>query len=278
MRVRRGVAIAVIAVALVVSSVPVAFAHGRGDGWAWGRKHLNGPYRVSSPSVPGHRVTMGVAFESTGVVLPAFAADDASTTVAVQVYGSVDHERRVLLDTLPASLTTSPDASGTTYSVMITLPAAGEYSLVAVVSYEGTAVSASRARELKAVLPFRISKPSAARKVGVGESFDASVTITPVVPSDDPAVVVTFHVYQAGRHGRLSEVASVTAAPTGPVAEGTGYSVTLSLPSEGRYVLVAVLTKGGVVVGKSCGREVRVVAPPVAAPALPALRRTHHGR
>ena len=268
MRVSRTVLAGALAVSLVLSSATVAVAMGRGPGPVQppGRGRIVAPYNVTKPSVPREHVTMGVSFETTGLVMPAIAGDDASTTVSIQVFGPGRRMRPTLLQTVAAWLSPSADASATIYHASITLPAAGGYSLVAVVSKDGVVVSRSALRPVCAVLPYEISKLSiASSRVAIDTSFDATMVVTPAIPADSCAVV-TVYAYRYGAHGRASEVASVTAVPTGAVGAGTGYTATFSFSTPGTYTLVAVLTRGSVVVGKSCGREVRVFGAPVPRP------------
>ncbi len=276
MRVSRTMLAGVLVGSLVLSSATVAFAFGRGGGPGTSRGHDRGrgritaPYKVTKPSVPGERVTMGVSFETTGLVTPAIAADDASTTVSIHVFGAGRRMRPELLQTVAASLSPSADASSTIYEASITLPSAGEYFLVAVVSKDGAMVSRSALRPVRAVFPYRISRLSvASSKVATDTSFDATMVVTPAIPGDSSAVV-TVYAYRCGWRGGASEVASVTAIATGPLGDGTGYTATFSFATPGRYRLVAVLTQDGVVVGKSRPREVCVFGAPVAPP-LPAV-------
>ena len=279
MRVSRTVLAGALAVSLVLSSATVAFAMGRGGSQGGvadrGRGRIVVPYKVTKPSVPGDRVAMGVSFEATGLVLPSIAADDASTTVVVRVYGFGKRMRPMPLQTVAASLSPSADSSSTTYDASITLPKAGSYYLVAVVSKDGVAVSRSALRPVFAVLPYKISRLSVvSSRVATDTSFDATMVVTPVIAGDSSAVV-TVHAYRYDKRGRASEVASTTAAQTGPVGEGTGYSATFSFSTPGKYVLIAVLTRDGVVVGKSCGREIRIFGAPAPAPlAVAGVRRS----
>jgi hypothetical protein len=280
MRVSRTVLIASLAFALALASATVAFGYGFRPGAGGyggpGRGRIVAPYKVTKPSVPAEHVVMSVSFETTGLVKPPIAADDASTTVAIQVYGFGQRMRPVLLQTVPAALSPSPDTSATVYEAPITLPKAGAYFMVAVVSKDGVMVSRSARRPVFAMLPYKISKIRvASSRVATDTSFDATMVVTPAIPGDSSAIV-TVHAYRCGARGRASEVASVTAAPTGPVGAGTGYLATFSFSTPGKYTLVAVLTQGGVVVGKSQAREVRMFGAPVPAPVSAGRRSYRH--
>jgi hypothetical protein len=263
MRTCKLMAISVVSIALLLASVPAAFA-------APHVRHHPAPYRVSKPSVPAEHVTMGLSFETTGVLVPAIAADDTSTTVAIEVYGRTSHGRSILVATVPAALSASAD-TGTVYDAIVTLPAAGPYGLVAAVSLSGSVVARSAARPVFAMLPYRVSTPRlASGRVVAGTSFDATGVVVPSIAADDASTTVSILVMRVGRRGRLTQVDSVAAALTGPVGDGTGYDASITLSSAGRYVLVAVVMQDGVVVGRSGQRPVRVSA---SAPVTPASAR-----
>lgn len=256
MRRIRLVVVATVAAALVFSSVPLAMAGGRG--------HMRGhraAYRITKPAVVDTKVVMGVSFDATGVVGPSIAADDASTTVAIEVYGvPVRGHKRPLL-TVPAALSSSADI-GTLYAATLSLPAAGAYQLVAAVSLGGTVIARSAPRPMLAVLPYRVSKPGVeSRKVVTGASFDATGVISPAIAADDASTTVAIRIARVGRHGRLKEPTIVEAVLTGPVGDGTGYSASITLPAKGRYVLVALVVRDGVVLGRSGQREMKAYDP-----------------
>jgi hypothetical protein len=274
MRRIRCVAIAAVAVALVFSSVPAAFARQR-----HARQWSPPPFRITRPRLASDRVVMGVSFEATGLVLPAIAPDDASTTVAVEVYGPARHRITPLLDVVPATLAAASD-TGTVYDATLTLPDPGEFLLVAAVSQNGVVVARSAPREVRVVLPYKVSRPRIlSHKVDTGASFEASGVVLPAIAGDDASTTVAVLVLQRsrGRHPVLSQVASFDAVLTGPVGDGTGYSATVTLPTAGKYVLVAVVTRDGAVLGRSCETEMKardaVVAPPVSS-----LSIGHHRR
>jgi hypothetical protein len=260
MRARTVTMVAILSVALVFASAPAALARHSGFG---GR---SAPYRISKPSIPSAHVVMGVSFETTGVLTPTIQGDDTST-VSIRVFRLQDHRRPFLVDTVVAAISSSPDATGTAYDASITLPRAGAYALVAVVLRDGRAIASSAPRPVFAALPYQVSRPSVlSRRVTAGDSFDATGVVTPAIAADGTPSSVTVFVYRIGRHGRLSKVATATAGLTGAVGEGTGYSVTLSLPSAGTYVLVAVLSADDVVLGRSLRTTMRAVKPPVVLP------------
>jgi hypothetical protein len=264
MRRLKSVAVATVAIALVFSSVPLAFAGmhgGHGEG-RHGRQAA--PFSVTRPAVVSEKVVMGTSFDATGLVLPAIAADDTSTTVALQVYGRGDHGRPALIDSISAALSAATD-TGTVYSAAVTLPDAGEYTLVAAVSQNGVVVAQSRGREIDVVLPYAVSRPRVVTpKVVTGTAFDATGVVVPSIAADDASTTVSVLVMQVGRHHRQTQVASIDAALS--VADtGTAYTASITLPTAGKYVLVAVVMRDGVVLGRSRGREMRaadaVVAP-----------------
>jgi hypothetical protein len=264
MRKTKFAAIAVVAIALVFSSVPMAFAQ-HGDG----HRGRSAPYRVSRPHLADERVTMGVSFDATGVLTPAIAADDASTTVALEVYGPAGHGRPALLESVPAALSASPD-TGTVYAATLTLSDPGRYLVVAAVSRDGSVIARSKSSEVRIVLPYRLSKPRVvSSRVLTGTSFDATGVVVPAIAADDASTTVSVLVFQTGRRHSRAQVAEVAATLTGAVGGGTGYSASLTLPTAGEYVLVAVVMRDGVVLGRSPEREVR------AADVLPAPPRDH---
>jgi hypothetical protein len=248
-------AISAVSIALVLASAPAAFAapHGR-------QRVHPAPYRISRPSVVTDHVTMGVSFEATGVVVPAIAADDASTTVAIKVYGLPGRGLPKLVSTVPAALSAGV-TTGTAYDASVTLPGAGPYELVAVVSVDGSVVARSTARPLLSTLPYRISKPHlASGRVVAGVSFDATGVVVPAIAGDDASTTVSVLVMRVGRRQHLTRIATVGAALTGSVGTGTGYDASVTLSTAGRYVFVAVVMRDGVVLGRSGQRPVRAVA------------------
>lgn len=271
MRRLKVVAIAAVAVALVFSSVPIASAG------MFGRMRGHGaPYRITRPSVASAKVVMGTSFDATGALVPAIAADDASTTVAIEVYGKPVRGHRGPLMSVPAALAASPD-TGTTYAATLTLADAGEYQLVAAVSLDGTVIARSKPREIRVVLPYKVTKPRlVSPKVTAGESFDATGVVVPAIAADDASTTVAIRVLKVGRHGRLTAVDSVDAVLTGDVDSGTGYSASLTLADTGKYVLVAVVLRDGVVLGRSAARPVKV-RPAEPLPAASAVRHGHSG-
>jgi hypothetical protein len=238
--------------------------------------HAIPPYKVSKPKVASHKVAMGFSFETSGVVLPAIAVDDLATTVAVEVYSVPKHGRPVLVATVPAALSAGVEAE-TVYAAMVTLPEAGEYRLVAVVSRDGAVLARSKAREMHALLPYKVSKPRIAScEVETGVSFEASGVVLPAIATDDAVTKVSVLVFEVGRRHKLTQVASFDAVLTGPVGEGTGYSAAVTLPTDGKFVLVAVVTRDSVVLGRSGQRCVKSFTPLPVVPASPAESDRHH--
>lgn len=252
-------AISAVSVALVLASAPGALAAPRG------RQHVRpAPYRVSEPGVVTGHVTMGVSFEATGVVVPAIAADDTSTTVAIQVYGLPARGLPKLVSTVPAVLSAAV-TTGTVYDASVILPEAGPYELVAAVSYEGSVVARSAARPMVAVLPYKVSAPRVVTpRVAMGISFDATGVVVPAIAAEDTSTTVSVLVYQRRRANDLTLVDTFDAALTGDVVvgtgTGTGYDASVTLSSAGRYVLVAVVMNDGVLLGRSGQRPVRAVS------------------
>lgn len=217
------------------------------------------PYRVSKPRVNSVKVVMGVSFEATGVIVPAIAVDDVSTTVAVSIYRLPKRGHAILVDSADAVLS-SVSEGATAYSASITLPESGDYALVAAASRDGVAVARSSARRVFAALPYEVSRPRTdLHKVTAGTAFDATGVVVPGIAADDASTTVEVRVFKVGRHGRLALVDTVVAVLTGPVDEGTGYSASITLAERGQYVLVAVVVNDGVVLGRSGGRELHAL-------------------
>jgi hypothetical protein len=268
MRRLRFVAIGALSIAIVFAAAPAAFAGHRG------RDHRpRAPYRISSPSVADERVAMGASFDVTGTIVPAIAPDDTSTTVSIEVFGpSVGRDPKPLL-TVPTVLAASPD-TGTVYAATLTLADPGHYLLVAVVSKDGAVVARSKASEITVLLPYTVSKPRIGSKWFLtGAAFDATGSVVPAIAADDASTTVEVRVFQLGRRQRPVLVSSAPAVLTGPVGEGTGYTASITLPTSGHYVLVAVVLRDGVVLGRSRGREVRALD---AAPTPPTPRSRSH--
>jgi hypothetical protein len=266
------VAVAAVAIALVFASVPGAFAFNRGSG------ARRAPYRVSKPTLASERVVMGVPFETTGSILPAIAADDASTTVAIEVYGPGKHRGLQVLDVVPATLAASPD-TGTVYDATLTLPNPGEFLLVAAVSRDGSVIARSAPRPVRVVLPYKVSKPRVvSHKVDTGASFETSGVVFPAIAGDDTSTTVTILVLQrgTGRRHALAQVASFDAVLTGPVGDGTGFSATVTLPTAGKYILVTVVMRDGAVLGRSSQTEMKVRDAVVAPTSSMSLKRSRH--
>jgi hypothetical protein len=220
------------------------------------------PHAVTKPALASDKVTMGVSFDATGVVTPAIAVDDASTTVSVEVFSLPKRGRPVLVSTVPAVLTPTTDAAGSVYDASIVLPQAGPYALVAIVQNGGVTLGQSKARLVSALLPYVVTKPSVlSQRVNAGDSFDATGVVTPAIAADDTSTTIDVLVYHVGRRGRLTLVSTVAGTFTGPDGDGTDYSATISLANPGRYVLVALVSSDGPVVGRSCGRTVVAAAP-----------------
>jgi hypothetical protein len=181
---------------------------------------------------------------------------------------------------VPAALSASAD-TGTVYAASLSLPAAGEYQLVAAVSLDGIVIARSAPRPVRAVLPYRVSRPCvASHKVTTGVSFDATGVVTPAIAADDASTTVVVRVLHVGRRGRLKEVALVDAVLTGAVGDGTGYSAAITLPAKGKYVLVARVMRDSVVLGRSGQRAVKSYDPapapePVPDPGTATVEKAH---
>jgi hypothetical protein len=265
MRRARFVAIAAVSIALVFSSVPLAFA-GRHGGF---RGHPV-PYRISKPSVATNHVVMGVSFDATGLIVPGIAADDTSTSVAVEVYSIGKHGRPALVTAAPAALSAAADTR-TVYAASLTMPQAGPYLLVAAVSRDGVVVARSAARPVFAALPYEVSRPRMVSPQGVaGVSFDATGVVVPGIAADEASTTVSVLVLQRGRRHSVTQVASFDATLTA-VDAGTGYAASVTLPTSGKYVLVAVVMRDGVVLGRSGERPLKIAV----APATETARRHH---
>jgi hypothetical protein len=254
------VAIAVLGIALLVPSADVALA---------ARRPLAMPCRVSAPRVASPKVVVGAAFDATGVVVPAIAADDASTTVSVIAYRVGKRARLTRVGVFEAALT-GPAGAGTGYAASLTLPGAGPYALVAVVVRDGVVLGRSTRRPVQAVLPYKVSPVRVARpKVAAGVAFDATGAVMPAIADDDASTTVSVVVYRVGRGNRLVQVGAFDAALTGSVGAGTGYAASVTLPSAGSYVLVAVVSRDGIVLGRSAPRPIKAGRVPRVAPLTP---------
>jgi hypothetical protein len=257
MRRSRSIVIAALSVALVFSSAYVALAAPRMA------THRGRPaYKVTKPHVAGSTVAVGVAFDATGVVLPTIAADDSSTVVAVEVRRLSGPRKGGVLLSVPAVLSAA-DTTGTAYSASVTLTSEGQFALSAVVSRGGQVIMRTTARPVRAVLPYRVTKPRVlSSRVATGTSFEATGVVTPAIAVDDTSASVSVVAYKVGRRAKLTQVGSFDAVLTGPIGEGTGYSASVSISDSGRYVLVAYVTRDGLVVGHSTQRPIRVTAAP----------------
>jgi hypothetical protein len=216
------------------------------------------PYRIGKARLASPKVTMGVSFEASGVIMPAIALDDVATTVAVSIYRLRKKGAPVLVGSADAALS-SVSETVTAYTASITLPESGDYALVAVVSRDGLVLARSTARRVCAALAYKVARPRLERRrVTAGAAFDATGVVVPGIAADDLSTTVEVRVYKLGRHGRRALVDTVGATLTGPAGEGTAYSASVTIAERGTYVLVAVVVRGGVAYGRSSGRELRV--------------------
>ncbi len=104
-------------------------------------------YKVSAPRVARAAVTVGSAFDATGVVSPAIADDDTATVVSVHLYRVGAKGGRVLVSGVAAALT-GPVAAGVGYDASLTVTRAGHYALIAVVTRDGVVLGASAMRSI----------------------------------------------------------------------------------------------------------------------------------
>lgn len=250
MRNRKYVAIAVLSIALVFGSLVPAL----------GGVHASAaPFKATKPRVSAAKVVMGVSFDATGFVTPAIAADDASTTVAVRAYNVSAHGRRKFVGSFSATLAALDDTH-TAYDAVVALPKAGAYVLVAVVWRDGSPVARSAARPVLVVLPYKVTKPRLlSPKVAEGVSFEATGVVAPSIAADDASTTVSVVVYRLGKRNVAKRIDVVDAVLTGDAGSGTGYSAELTLAKAGKYVLVSVVRRDGVVLGRSTKRPVKVV-------------------
>ena len=150
------------------------------------------------------------------------------------------------------------------YDAAVTLTGEGQFMLSAIVVRDDTVLARSTGRPVRAVLPYRISKPRVESRVATaGVSFDATGVVVPGIATDDPDTTVSVIAYKVGRRGKLTKVDSFEAVNTGLVGEGSGYSASVTLPSAGRYVLVAVVMRDGTILGHSTHRPMRARPAPV---------------
>jgi len=256
MRISRSMTAAALAVALVFSSASIVLAAPRRP------VHKPKPaYRITKPHVASAKVTVGTAFDTTGVVMPTITSDD--TTVVIEVRRLNGKKIGGVLMTVPAVLSAAP-TTGTLYTASVTLTSPGEFALAAVVRHDGKTVMRTTGRPVRAVLPYRVTKPRVLKaRVTAGVSFDATGVVMPTIAPDDQTTTVTVVAYKVGRRGKLTMVASFVALNTGVVGSGSGYSASVTLPSAGRYVLVGVVTHDGIVLGRSARRPMLAKAAPV---------------
>lgn len=253
-----------LATALVLGSVPAALAGGSSSSHSKHSSHSVPAihYRITKPKVAAPKVTVGVSFDATGVVLPTIAADDTSTTVSVAVYRLQGYHRSAPVLTMPATLS-SAVGTGTAYAATLSVADAGSYALVAIVTRDGRVVAKSEARPIAAVLPYRVTAPHAAARPVAGVAFEASGSVCPTIAADDTSTTVSLLAYQRGRHGKLTQVGSFDTT-LAVATRGTAYVASVTLAKAGSYTLVAVVQRDGQVLGRSGAREVRVKSAPVA--------------
>jgi hypothetical protein len=256
MRISRSMTAAALAVALVFSSASIVLAAPR--------RPVPKPkpaYRITKPHVASAKVTVGVAFDATGVVMPTITSDDTTVVIEVRrLYGT--HMGGVLMR-VPAVLS-SAATTGTLYTASVKLTSSGEFALAAVVRHDGKTVMRTTGRPVRAVLPYRVTKPRVLHaRVVAGASFVATGVVIPGIDPADLTTTVSVVTYKVGRRGKLTKVARFDAVNTGAAGTGSGYSASVSLPSAGRYVLVGVVMRDGIVLGRSTQRPMLVRAAPV---------------
>ncbi len=266
MRTRRSVLALLVVVAFLTALAPVAVAQGDSRGERPDRRgrcdRIRPLYRVTKPHVVRPVVVAGATFEASGSVMPTITAGDTSTTVAILVLKGGKHARPAVVSTVPATLTEGA-RRGTGYTASLSLPGEGRWALVAVVLKDGVIVGRSEPRDMKARLPYRLTKPRVARSsVVASTTFEASGSVVPTIPAGDGATVAIL-VMKPGRCSRASVVATVPATLTENACRGTGYQASLSLPTTGRWTLVAVVMKDGTILGRS---EPRMIKARAAAP------------
>ena len=257
-RTARSVLLGALAVALVLSTAPMAMAVAprAGTGPA-----ATAVYRVSALHVSHDMVKTGVPFEATGSVVPTIAPGDTSTTVAVQVFKGAISARPSQVTTAAAALT-GPVGSGTGFDATIVFDRPGVYLLRAVVLHNGVIVGRSPVRPMTALLPYRVTGPRVARSVvRAGVQFEASGSVVPTIDLSDVSIAVAVRVFSVGKRGALSQVATVPGTLTGPVGNGTGYAASVALPKAGAYVLDTIVTDGGVIAGRSGLRAMTALLP-----------------
>lgn len=253
-----------LATALVFGSVPAALAGGSSSSHSRHSSHSVPVirYRITKPKVAQPKVTAGVPFDATGVVLPTIAADDTSTAVSIAVYRLQGYHRSTPVLTVPATLSSAP-GTGTAYAATLNVADAGAYGIVAIVTKDGRVVATSEARPVIAALPYKVTAPHAATRPVVGVAFEASGSVCPTIAADDTSTTVSVLAYQRGRHGKLTQVGSFDTTLSA-ATPGTAYVASVTLPAAGSYTLVAVVQRDGQVLGRSSAREVRVKNAPVA--------------
>lgn len=111
--------------------------------------------------------------------------------------------------------------------------------------------------------PYRVSKPSVpSQRVVMGVSFESTGVVIPPIAADDTSTTVVIKVYTPGKHGRLVSVSTVDAVLS-PAADATAtvYDAFVTLPSAGKYALVAVVMRDGSPLATSAPRPVTAVLP-----------------
>jgi len=112
------------------------------------------------------------------------------------------------------------------------------------------------------VAMYRVSVPHVAREiVKTGVPFEATGSVVPTIAPDDTSTTVAVQVFKGAMDSRASQVATVAAALTGAVGNGTGYDATITFDHAGAYVLRAIVLKNGAVVGRSPMRVMSAVLP-----------------
>jgi hypothetical protein len=118
------------------------------------------PYVVTKPRVAKTVVHTGIAFDTSGSVVPTIAVEDTATTVAVRVFKIGARGRLSQTASVLATLT-GPVGAGTGYDASVTFSKPGAYALQAVVLRDGVVLGRS---DLRIMLARRVPVAAAAKR------------------------------------------------------------------------------------------------------------------
>ena len=251
---KRLIVVAVLAAAIIASTVAVAFAH-------------QPVVLLSQPGVVGRHITAGVEFKVVGFVAPR-QSQDTSRQPVIQVFKFVkgSHPRYSQVDTVTAAFGWPAGRRWNTYETSMTLAAPGCYRLKAAIVASGTVIAQSPPRPLfvadpNAVKPLFVSKPGVVgRHIKANREFGVVGYVAPQQSADTSRYpVIQVFKFTKGSHPRYSQVGTVTAEFNGPLGtRATLYKATLTLADAGCYRLKAAIVDADVVIAQSAHRPLYV--------------------